>query len=304
MLIKRTRPTLARRTFLRSSGVGAALGLPWLNAMATESQAVAPENAGEAKPLDRPPVRTAFLFMPNGVNDPNWSPRIVADDKRDDKKVFSTEQFELSPMLRSLESVRDEVLFLENLHHPNLNMRNGHWPKVPAFLSGGFVLRTSGQDIDSGNVSCDQWIASKIGNETPLPSFELGVDSAYTGVDVVGGGFTRIYGSHIAWRDRHTPVPNEIVPQLAFDRLFRGGKSAAPVSGLNLNDPAVTKSLQRDQTSLLDAVRSDASDLVRKLGREDRQKLDEYLESVRSVERRIEATMRPQRRWINEGRAR
>ena len=275
----------SRRNFLRSTA-GVTLGLPWLASLAPKASA-----SSDLK-LDAPPVRTAFLFMPNGVHPDHWSPEITDDPKR----------YKMSPMLRSLESVRDEIVLLENLHHPNLNDRNGHWCKVPAFLSGGHVLRTSGRDMDTEYISCDQLMASKIGLNTPLPSFELAVDSAYTGVDVIGGGFTRIYGSHIAWRDRHTPVPNEVVPQLAFDRLFRGGQASTPVSGLNLNDPAVTKSLQGDQQRLLDSVMDDAKTMARRLGSEDRHKLGEYFESVRSVERRIEATMKPQRRWINEGR--
>ncbi|EMI25490.1 DUF1552 domain-containing protein [Rhodopirellula europaea] len=296
MLFRTKRASLSRRRLLRGLSQGSAVGLslPWLHAMAGESPDNSPPDVdanGKVKPLDRPPVRTAFLFMPNGVNPTNWTP----------PEIENSDQFELTPMLKPLADVRDEIVLLENLHHPNLNMRNGHWPKVPAFLSGGFVLRTSGRDMDTGSMSADQFIASKIGSQTPLPSLELGVDSAYTGVDNVGGGFTRIYGSHIAWRDRNTPLPNEIVPQLAFDRLFRGGAASPPVSGLNLHDPKVAKSLQRDTTSVLDIVLEDARGLSRQLGSEDRAKLDEYLQSVRSVEQRIEASMKPQRRWINEG---
>ena len=263
------------------------MSLPWLTAMASRSRA---SEADDAAPLDRPPTRTAFLFMPNGVNPKKWKPPIIE----------GSDQFELTPMLRSLGNVRDDMILLENLHHPGLNTRNGHWPKVPAFLSGGFVLRTSGNDMDTTFASCDQAIAAKIGHQTPLPSLELGVDTAYTGVDNVGGGFSRIYGSHIAWRDRHTPIPNEIVPQLAFDRLFRGRRTA-PVSGLRVRDPAVAESLRGDTQSVLDAVLGDAATLRDSLGSEDRAKVEEYLQSVRDVERRIEASLRPQRRWINEG---
>lgn len=266
------------------------MALPWMQAMVDRASAAPPSS--DSQTLDSPPVRTAFLFMPNGVNPKNWTPERIED----------SDQYELTPMLRPLADVQDELVLLENLHHPNLNDRNGHWPKVPAFLSGGHVLRTSGRDMDTGNISADQRMAAEIGGRTVLPSFELGVDSAYSGVDNVGGGFTRIYGSHIAWRDPHTPVPKEIVPQLAFDRLFRGGGRFPALSGINPNQPEVVKSLQRDEISVLDSVREDAKSLERRLGREDRTKLDEYLESVRSVERRIASSMRPQKRWINEGR--
>ena len=278
------RTPLSRRTLLR--GAGAALALPWLEAM------TGPAFGSDS--LDRPPLRTAFLFKPNGVRPDRWTP---PGDVRPDGG------FELSPMLGPLAKVKDDLLVLENLWNEQSVGRNGHWPKIPGFLSGGYVVRTGGRDIDIGGVTCDQVLAREIGGRTPLPSLELAVDAAYTGVDNVGGGFTRIYGSHIAWRDRHTPIPNEIVPQLAFDRLFRtGGAAAPPVSGFTPEQPAVTDALARDDLSVLDLVRDDARSLERTLGTADRAKLDEYLESVRGVERRIETSLKPQRRWINEGR--
>lgn len=271
---------LSRRTLLR--GAGAALALPWLEAMA-------PAMAADAS-LKKPPLRAAFLFMPNGVIPDHWTP--AGDD----------EQYELTPMLAPLANVKDDYILLENLWNQHTVGRNGHWPKVPAFLSGGYVVRTSGRDMDTGGTSVDQLLAQAIGDRTPLPSFELGVDEAYTGVDNIGGGFTRIYGSHIAWRDPHTPVPKEIIPQLAFDRLFRTGPALPVVSGFTTRQPAVAKSLARDDASVLDLVREDAASLRKKIGPSDRAKLDEYLQSVRAVEQRIENTLKPQKRWINEGR--
>lgn len=271
---------ISRRTMLR--GLGASLALPWLESMAPAIRA--------AEHLSRPPLRTAFLFMPNGVVPEHWTPAGEGED------------WELSPMLQALKNVKEDVLLLENLYNEKTAGRNGHWPKVPAWLSGGFVVRTSGKDLDTGGTSIDQLLAQKLGNRTPLPSLELGVDAAYTGVDNVGGGFSRIYGSHIAWRDPHTPVPKEILPQLAFDRLFRTTGSGPVLSGFNPNQPEVVKSLQRDDTSVLDLVQEDARALERKISVQDRSKLDEYLESVRSVEKRIASAMQPQKRWINEGR--
>ncbi len=101
-----------------------------------------------------------------------------------------------------------------------------------------------------------------------------------------GGGFARIYGSYISWRDPHTPVPKEIVPQLAFDRLFRGGGGAQQDS---------------DNKSVLDVVLGDAKNLQSRVSGLDRVKLDEYFESVRSVERRLDAAAKPKARWVNEG---
>jgi hypothetical protein len=133
-----------------------------------------------------------------------------------------------------------------------------------------------------------------------LPSFELGLEATRSGIDTAGGGFARMYGSFISWRDPHTPVPKEIVPQLAFDRLFRSNK-APVISGLNPDDPRVLASLQRDDTSILDMVRDQATRLKRDGSSGDRVRLDEYFESVRSVEQRLQATLKPQKRWINQG---
>ena len=280
---------LPRRTLLK--GAGAALALPWLGAM---NPALGSYREQRAEPLAEPPVRTAFLFKPNGMKPERWDP------------AGEGEAFELSPLLKPLENVAGEFSVLQNLWNEQTVGRNGHWPKVPAFLSGGFVVRTSGKDLDTGGQSADQLIAQTLGDRTPLPSLELGVDEAYSGVDNVGGGFTRIYGSHIAWRDPHTPVPKEIVPRLAFDRLFRTGPAAPVMSGFTAHQKGVTdalaNSMATDDASILDAVLEDAKDLRRRVGAEDRGKLDEYLGSVRSVERRIDAALKPQRRWINEGR--
>jgi len=276
---------ISRRTLLR--GTGAALALPWLQAMAP--------NALGSESLSSPPKRIAFLFVPNGVRSDQWNPPKKENEKEND-------QFDLTPMLQPLSGVKEELIVLENLWNKKTVGRNGHWPKVPAWLSGGFVERTSGRDINTGGISLDQALADKIGDRTPLPSLELGVDAAYTGVDNTGGGFTRIYGSHIAWRDPHTPVPKEIVPRLAFDRLFRTTTAGPVVSGFNPRQKAVADSLSRDDTSVLDLVLEDAKSLRKKVGEADKAKLDEYFESVRSVETRIQSALRPQKRWINDGR--
>jgi hypothetical protein len=267
---------ISRRTLLR--GVGASMSLPILTAMQ-------PALGGER--LTAPPLRTAFMFVPNGVRPDHWTP--PGDD----------EQFELTPMLKSMDKVKNNFSLIENLWNKQTVGRNGHWPKVPAYLAGGYVVRTAGRDIDTGGTSLDQVLAQRFGDQTPLPSLELGVDEAYTGVDNVGGGFTRIYGSHIAWRDPHTPIPKEIVPRLAFDRLFRNNR-ATPVSGFTTKHPDVINSLNRDETSVLDLVLNDARDLKRKIGYQDQQKVDEYLEAVRAVEVRIDNSLKPQKRWIND----
>jgi hypothetical protein len=274
---------ISRRTLLR--GTGAAMALPWLETMSRAADAAAPEENGR---LSEPPLRMAFMFMPNGVRPENWTP------------PGDGEQYELTPHLKPLADLRGDFLLLENLWNKNTIGRNGHWPKVPVWLSGGYVQRTTSDDLDTGAVSVDQLAAQRIGDRTSLPSIELGLDAPRTGIDTAGGGFARLYGSFISWRDPHTPVPKEIIPQLAFDRLFRGNR--APVmSSVDPNHPSVRASLQRDDASILDLVKESAATVKRQGSATDRVRLDEYFESVRSVEQRLEATMKPQKRWINEG---
>ena len=271
---------ISRRALLR--GAGAAVSLPWLESMAK----AAPAPAGLT--LSEPPLRVAFMFMPNGVRPDYWTP---AGDGED---------YEFTPHLKPLENLKSEFLLVENLWNKNTVGRNGHWPKVPAWLSGGYVERTTGSDLDSGGTTVDQVAAQHIGALTPLPTFELGHDPPRTGIDNIGGGFARAYGSFLSWRDPHTPVPKEIVPQLAFDRLFRNSR-APVVSSVDPKHPSLLASLQRDETSVLDLVMDEARSLRRQGSGADQARLDEYFESVRSVEKRLEATLHPQKRWINQG---
>jgi hypothetical protein len=157
-----------------------------------------------------------------------------------------------------------------------------------------------GDDLDTGAVSVDQLAAQKLGDRTALPSFEVGLDAPRSGIDTAGGGFARLYGSFISWRDPRTPVPKEIIPQLAFDRLFRGNR-APVISSINPKDPAILTALQRDDSSVLDLVMDNAQAVRKQGSAADRVRLDEYFESVRSVEQRLESALRPQKRWINQG---
>ena len=268
-----------RRGFLR--GMGACLALPWM-----ESICHADGVAAVVKNLDAPPVRTAFLFFPNGVVPKHWH-------------AESAERFTDSRMLQSLTPHQEEIVLLKNLWHRKTVGRNGHWAKVPAWLSGGYVERGQGGDIDTGGTSIDQVIAREIGHKSTLPSLELGTEPPRTGIDNVGGGFPRMVGSYISWRDPHTPVAKEIVPQLAFDRLFRSGSKLPPVPGMKSDSERARAMLQRDDSSILDLVLDDAKSLQRRISGADQTKLDEYLESVRAVERRIQASIEPPARWVN-----
>jgi hypothetical protein len=271
---------LSRRLILR--GAGATLALPWL-----ESVEAATPDSGDLR-LKEPPLRMAFLFMPNGTRPDHWTP------------AGDGEQYEITPHLKPLEALRNDFLLVENLWNKNTIGRNGHWPKVPAWLSGGYVERTVGSDLDAGGTTVDQLTAQRIGLNTPLPSLELGIDSPRTGIDTAGGGFPRALGSFLSWADPKTPVPKEIIPQLAFDRLFRNPK-AKVVSGRDPKHQSLIESLQRDDASVLDAVMDQTRSLRQRTSHGDQARLDEYFESVRSVERRLEASLRPQKRWINQG---
>ncbi len=206
------------------------------------------------------PIRMGFLYMPNGVNTAAWAPK------------GSGSGFELSPTLQPLASLKREILVLRNLWNQSANTGDGHYVKTGGWLTGTTITKTTGSDLRSGGVSVDQIAAQKIGNLTPLPSLELGIDPVTTGVDV-NVGYTRLYGSHISWSTPVTPVAKEINPRLAFDRLFR-------------SDLADRRISSEDQ-SVLDAVLEESRRLRARVSRADQLKLDEYFESVRAVEKRI-----------------
>lgn len=272
---------ISRRTLLRGAGV--AVALPWLETMAN----AAPAASGDS--LSEPPLRMAFLFMENGVRPECWTP------------PGDGEQYEITtPHLKPLEAFKDDFLLLENLWHPLAQGRSPHWPKIPAWLSGSRVERTSGDNLNSNGTTVDQLLGQRIGDQTALPTFEIGIDTPRTGIDTAGGGFARMYGSCLSWRDPRTPVMKEVVPQLAFDRIFRAIRTPV-VSSVNPKDPSILTALQRDDTSILDLVMDDAKTVQRQGSAADKVRLNEYFESIRSVETRLSAAMKPQKRWINQG---
>lgn len=242
------------------------MGLPLLEAMrpaTTLAKVAVPASAAPS------PTRLGVIFMPNGVNAEQWLPQGEGAD------------FQLSPTLRPLRDFKDQILVLTNLWNAAANTGDGHYVKVAGLLTGTTITRTTGSNLCSGGISMDQYAAQRIGNLTPLPSLELGIEPVTTGVDT-NVGFTRLYGSHISWNTPTTPLPKEINPQLAFDRLFRSNRFS---DGNRL----------ASNQSILDLVRDDAARLRAKVGSADQRKLDEYFESVRAVEKRIEFDARRQR---------
>ncbi len=209
----------------------------------------------------KPPVRMAVLYMPNGVNPQAWTPTGAGAD------------FALSPILAPLANVKPEILVLSELMNKQSIEGDGHYVKVAPFLTGTHITKTTGSDLRCGGISMDQVAAQHVGNLTPLPSLELSVEPPTTYVDT-NVGYTALYGSHISWNTPTTPVTREINPQLAFDRLFRSAGGQGKDSSAN-------------DASVLDLVSEDARQLQTRVGKADRQKLDEYFEAVRSVEKRI-----------------
>ena len=236
--------------------MGACIALPFLEAMALPGLG--------SSPLAKSPVRTAFLFMPNGVHPEHWTPEKMGAD------------FDLTRQLLPLENFKKDILVLGELMNRNSIFKgaDGHYAKSASLLTCMPIKQTIGDNISSGGVSIDQVIASKVGHETLFPSLEYGLDRITTGVDI-NVGFTRLYGSSISWQSPSQPLSKEIDPRLAFDRLFRSF-----IPGVNLkSDPW--------KQSVLDLVMDDAKTLKNNLGRSDQDKVSEYLESIRSVEKRI-----------------
>jgi hypothetical protein len=243
---------ISRRTMLK--GMGAMMSLPMLEAMA-------PRKAFGAAPISKPPVRMAALYMANGVNPQTWEP------------AGAGAEFELSPVLQPLQKLKSEILVLGELMNVGTIGGDGHYVKTAAFLTGTTITKTTGSELRCGGVSMDQIAAQHIGHFTPLPSLELGIEPVTTGVDT-NVGYTRLYGSNIAWGTPTTPVAKEINPRFAFDRLFRNDQGRRRDSGTD--------------KSVLDLVLNDAHQLRKRIGKADQAKLGEYLESVRAVEKRIE----------------
>jgi Protein of unknown function (DUF1552) len=249
--------TISRRTALRGAGV--ALGLPWLEAM---------RPAFGATSQSRAPLRLAVLYMPNGVNTSLWTPEGEGRD------------YKLSPTLEPLSDLKPQVTVISNLWNAAADTGDGHYVKESSLLTCTTISKTLGVDVNMHGVSMDQVAAQRIGDQTPLPSIELGIEPESTGVDT-NVGYTRVYGCHIAWSSPTTPLARETNPRSVFERLFR----AAGPRG----------SSEKEDTLLLDRVLGQAKQRRSELGSADQKRLDEYLAVVRSLETRLERASDPKR---------
>lgn len=266
--------SLNRRRFLR--GLGACMALP-----AFESLRPLHLLAGESKAAERlattatgAPLRTAYVYFPNGAIQPNWWPKGEGTD------------FELAPTMQPLAKLRHQLQILGGMDHvnatPGPDGAGDHARASGTFLTGVRVKKTAGSDIQAG-ISIDQVAANQIGHLTRFPSLELTCDAVRKSGNC-DSGYSCAYQYNLAWRSATTPVAPEPNPRLLFERLFGAGAPGARAANL--------KRRQAQQRSIMDFVLEDARALQGRLAYRDKQKLDEYLFSVRQIEKRIQKTER------------
>jgi len=257
MIIKQE--SLARRSFLR--GAGAVLALPFLDAMVPA--------LGRGSSVPKQPLRLGFVYVPNGIIMDRWTPATEGAG------------FEFAPTMKALEPFRDRLLVLSGLAQVNgraLGDGAGDHARAGAtWLTGVHPKKTEGADIHSG-VSADQIAARTFGQSTQLASLEIGLEEPTLAGDC-DSGYSCAYTNTISWRSPTTPLPVEVNPRNVFERLFGDGTST---------DPAARLASLKEQRSILDYVTGDIGRLESSLGPADRNKLGEYLDAIRDIERRIQ----------------
>jgi hypothetical protein len=261
---------LSRRRFLR--GLGACVALPAFESLIRSGSAMAASTMPTAaSSATGAPVRMAFVYFPNGAIQPNWWPTGEGKD------------LQLARTMKPLESVRDSIQILAGLDHQNATPgpdgAGDHARASGSFLTGVRVKKTAGADIHCG-VSIDQVVANQLGHLTRFPSLELTCDSVRKSGNC-DSGYSCAYQHNLSWQSPTTPVAPEPNPRLVFERLFGAGLPGQRASSLQMR--------KQQQRSILDFVREDAATLDSDLGSRDRAKLDEYLTSVREIEKRIES---------------
>jgi hypothetical protein len=250
-----TKKALARRTFLR--GMGVTMALPLLDAM---FPALSPMATAAANPTKR----LGFVYIPMGMNPAEWIPQ-------GEGKLTS-----LSPSLSSLAPYMDQVTVLTNTELKDMAYPTGnHAASNAIFLSAVPPKRTEGSDYELAT-TVDQVAAKQIGKETALPSLELGTDLiAQTGN--CDNGLACAYQNNLSWSSPTTPLPAEADPRLVFERLFGDGGSGQQ-----------RRIELRKNQSILDWVTQDMARLQKQVGAADRARVDQYVDTVREVERRIQ----------------
>lgn len=265
---------LHRRTFLR--GMGTLVALPFMESLVPASALRAAERAasaagtGAAGPY---PMRSAFVYIPNGVDNANWWPQGEGAD------------FALNRSLVAFEPFKRDIQIVSGLEHRKADANGDgggdHARAGATFLTGCQAYKTGGRDIRAG-ISIDQVIANGLvtkGEKFRLPSMELSCEAPQL-AGTCDTGYSCAYQYNLSWRSATQPNPAERNPRLVFERMF--GSAATE------EDAGISKERRLAQrNSILDFVRADAKQLQGRLGRSDQQKLDEYFTSVREIERRI-----------------
>ena len=254
-----TKKHLARRTFLKAAvgGVGATLSLPFLDSMVPALTAQT-KTAANANP------RLGFVYLPHGAIMDRWTPKTEGAG------------FEFTPILQALEPFRDKLNIVSGLGHQAADTTAVHSLSPATWLSGVRPKATQGTDAYAG-ITADQYAAAKIGQDTPLPSIELGTEDHSGLIGACDRDYGCIYMNTISWRTHTTPLPMEINPRKAFERMFGLGGSAA-----------TRLARTQEDRSILDLFMQQSSDLQKKLGAQDRTTVNDYLDSVREIERRIQ----------------
>lgn len=242
---------IPRRHFLQ--GMGAVVALPLLDAMLPALTPMA-RAAGRVK-------RAAFIYFSNGTVPDEWTPSSTGKD------------FEYSSILKPLERFRASSVVVSGLGN---KVEGTHPTAAAGWLTGVSAKPTEGDDVYN-NTSIDQVIAAKIGSQTLLPSMEFATEDFSSAIGSCAGGYSCIYANTISWKSPTTPMPMEINPRAAFERMFgRAGTSAQRAARL------------RREKSILDSVGEELGTLRRRVGAGDNARLDQYLQNLREVEARIQ----------------
>src|SRR5262249_52314062 len=255
MIMVISKKSLPRRTFLR--GMGTAIALPFLESMAPAMTPLAQTSA-------RPPLRFGGGYLPNGCVMDYWMPKTTHGS------------LEITPVLKPLEPFRNQMIVINNLSRAGGKYSTDHAVSSAGWLTGALAKQTEAEDIRVG-VGIDQILARHVGQDTPFPSLEFATEdfSGYVGGCVPG--YSCAYMNTIAWASETEGLPMETNPRAAFERMF--GRAGSPA------DRQVRRSEDR---SILDSILQEARMLQTKVGAPDRVRLDNYLENVREIERRIQ----------------
>ena len=247
---------LPRRTFLR--GVGAAVALPLLDAMF-------PAFTPLARAQARPRTRFGAIYIPNGAIMEQWIPEIVGPG------------FDIKPILQPIESYKDQLVLVTNLtrSHPGSQVGD-HAVSAAGFLTGVWPKRTEAEDV-LANTSVDQVVAQQIGQDTPFPSLEVATEDFTGYVGACSPGFNCVYLNTVTWSSPSAPLPMDINPRVVFERMFGGDRAT----------PEERRARLEKNTSILDAVTQSARELSAQLGARDRTRMNDYVDNVREIERRI-----------------